>query len=655
MTDHTGGTTTTVLATAAVASSLLSACGGGAEDGDNSAGLGRAQAASVSNPGEGEFTRTVWRFLNQATMGPIQGDIDRVIAIGYAAWIDEQVALPRPVEETFDYNYARNSKILLSDNSILGTAYENGVQKFGYMEGRFNFYGVWYDRATSGADQLRQRVAFALSQILVISVDEEKLADRPRAAAAYYDLLMQHAFGSYRDLVEAICKSPAMGHYLTHLGNPKITEGSSRIPDQNFARELIQLFTLGLTELNMDGSPDLDSNGKQKATCGKADVATLSHVFTGWAMTNDLTQRKNYDQYSQNGVILHNDTTGGTIPLVQENVAFGSLPTLTSDWRWTAPMAAVADQHALTNELPVGEKKLFDNLTLGTPQASLTSALTKIFAHKNLAPFVAKQMIQRLVTSNPSPAYVQAVATSFKGAAGTWSILDMVKAILLHPEARDLSQATAPTYGKVREPLLRLTHMLRAHFKPAMPNTTSRYVGPETIDSTATRVTAEAKVSSWALNQAPLSAPSVFNYYSPTFRLPLQAESDSMYSPEMQLVTDSAAAGYINTIYDILYVGFRDFKNRAFITNIDVHVDYVLSHSTSSPTTLGNYLRTRLKAQLLGGGALSTEASAGATKLNNLLLEVCSPVNAQDRVEVTNRIKAAIFMIMCSPEYIVQK
>ncbi|RZI82699.1 MAG: DUF1800 family protein [Rubrivivax sp.] len=645
MTDETGGLPSAAVASALATATLLSACGGGDQDQQPSSSAsanGRASAASLNVFNTGTLPSDFWRFLDQASMGPTEANAAEVQSLGYQGWLDAQFNKVLAVEETYDYNYAQNTGILASNGVAQLDRQDETFAKYGKREDQYNITGIWLERVINGKDQLRQRVTFALSQILVVSLENGFLADSPRSVANYMDILASNAFGSFRTLIEAVCKSPCMGVYLTHLGNRGAAPG--RIPDQNFARELLQLFTLGLDELNMDGTPVLDADGEPVPTLGKDDVATLSHVFTGWAMpaNSNVSQMKPYDHYFAGRSTLEG------VPVREEGLAFGNSPRLSSDWRWCAPMEGNPTFHAKKSDLPTGVRKVFtstDTLLGLTPQQSLTNALNVIFAHKNLAPFIAKQMIQRLVTSNPPAQYVKDVATHFKDNA--WSLKELIKAVLLHPHARDAALAKSqPTYGKVREPVLRLTHLLRVYGK--LPTgATTRYVSPVLWGSAVPRVVPGGAnpPDGYAFYQGPFMSPSVFNFYPPSFPLPLQKNGDArLVAPEMKLITDSSAAGYINAMYDVLDGGLRGFGSTG---RAEIDLSSLIAIATSKPTGNTAQLTLTLRTQLLG--------TTAGTKLRSALAAVCQAVNPTDQVEAAKRVKAAILLILCSPEYIVQK
>ena len=428
-------------------------------------------------------------FLSKATFGPTESDIDRVMAIGYAAWIDEQLATPAASHRA--RWEAADAAIKAADP--MAEAGQDPV-----------FYSFW-KQAISGNDQLRQRVAYALSQIMVISMVDGTVGDNPRAVAAWLDVLGDKGLSNYRDLIEAVSLHPMMGVYLSHLRNQKADARTGRVPDENFAREVMQLFSIGLVELNPDGTAKTNA-GRPIETYGPTDIAGLARVFTGfsWACPGAPAS----------GCFFN-----------------GSLNGVSDPDRSFKPMIGYAQYHST-------EAKTFLGATIASqssanPQASLAAALDALHRHPNVGPFIGKQLIQRLVTSNPSPDYVRSVANTFadNGAGVRGDMKAVIKAVLLHPEAL----RTSDTAGKVREPVLRLSALLRAF---NYRSDTGEYRIGNT-DNAAT-----------SLGQTPLRAPSVFNFYRPGFVPPgTHAAAQNLALPEMQIVHETSAAGYVCLLY----------------------------------------------------------------------------------------------------------
>ncbi len=370
------------------------------------------------------------RFLTQATFGPSPGDIANVQAIGYDAWITNQFALPP----------THHLPLLLANGNV--------DPAFPYL-GNYVF-NTWWQQSVTAPDQLRQRVAFALSEIMVVS-DVGALQDNGRALCSYYDTLLDHAFGNFRDLLKTVTLTPAMGLYLNMQGNGPGSIVNGTHANENYAREINQLFSIGLNRMWPDGTLVLNSQGSLVPTYNQSVINGFASTFTGW----------NY---------------------YQTNQANGLLPTSFSpSANYTNPMVLVPKYHEL------GTKLLLDNVMLpaawGTQTVTSTStndaycsqdlemALDSICNNQNVGPFICRQLIQRLVTSNPSPGYLYRVSQVFNdnGSGVRGDLQAVVRAILIDYEARSTDMLTQPTYGKQREPLLRVTAVARA-FPPGPPS-----------------------------------------------------------------------------------------------------------------------------------------------------------------------------------------
>ncbi|MGF1543830.1 MAG: DUF1800 family protein [Parvularculaceae bacterium] len=449
---------------------------------DNGAGL------DPSNPGAG-LTSTVSdvptpneasRFLTQASFGPSAADIDQLTSTGMSEWIEDQAAaapsfyLPRLVAR-----------------ELAGDELDDDAAS-----------DIFWENAVNARDQLRQRVAFALSQIVVVSESSgSPVNDNPRMLAYYMDILSRGALGNYRDILEEVTYSPAMAEYLTYMRNRKADPDSGRVPDENYAREILQLFTIGLVDLLPNGEPD-PAGGE---TYDNEDVVGLAKVFTGLALSGGFRERD-----------------------ADDDAEFSRL-------------VAYPEEHST-------EEKSFLGLTIPAntgPEASITMALDHIFAHPNVGPFVCRQLIQRLVKSDPSPAYVQRVAETFD--RGSFTLLDgdvvgdgrrgdmtaTVAAILLDEEARQDPGLGTDVDGKVREPVLRFLHWARAFNVASAVAAEDRFLGDMGRPD--------------RLSQHPFRSPSVFNFYRPRYIAPSsETGAAGVTAPELQLVNETSAIGYVN-------------------------------------------------------------------------------------------------------------
>lgn len=406
-----------------------------------------------------------FHFLNQATFGATVAAADEVVKQGYEGWIDAQIALPASLE--------------LPHLQALPAPQ-------GMSERQRDRIDIWFRNAVTGPDQLRQRVAFALSQLFVVS-QVGALEQAPYALASFYDLLTTQAFGNFRELLEDVTLHPAMGVYLSMLGNQRPDPARNIRPDENYARELMQLFTIGLVELELDGTPKLDTSGRPIPTYDQAVIEGFAHVYTGWTYAGAPSFRQ-------------------ARRTVENQVQ---------------PMQLYPDFHA------TGAKLLLRGVTLPAGRSGtqdLEDALDNVFEHPNVAPFVAQRLIQRLTASNPSPAYVERVARRFEndGSGVRGNLAAVVKAILLDEEARS---TTTDRSGKLKEPLLRMTQLWRAYGgraasgRFAMSNPASTF------------------------GQGPLQSPSVFNFFSPTYAPPGELRDAGLVAPELEIANE-----YQNTV-----------------------------------------------------------------------------------------------------------
>ena len=543
-------------------------------------------------------THEAARFLTQATFGPDDEDIKYLMKVGYGAWLERQFQLPATSHRA--YWEAADAAIKL----VTPTASASQTE-------------VWesfWRQGVTGPDQVRQRVVLALSEIFVISALDGAVGNEPRAMAAWLDMLGDKGFTTYRQLLEAVALHPLMGRYLSHLRNQKADLTSGRIPDQNFARESMQLFSIGLVRLNPDGTPMLVA-GRTVETYGPDDVAGLSRVYTGFSWACPAAPANN--------CFLNGSSAGVSDP----DRAF-------------KPMVAYAQYHST-------EAKSFLGTTIAPqavadPAASLRVALDTLAAHPNVAPFLSRQLIQRLVSSNPSPAYVQAVAQVWdnNGAGVRGDLKAVVRAILTHPEARTINDAT----GKLREPVLRLSAYLRAF--PHRSDTGRWRVG--NTDSAAT-----------SLGQTPLRAPSVFNFFRPGYVAPgSQTAAVGLVAPEMQLLNETSVSGWVNTMRDNLVSGVGAFNGTVgsvVFNRRDLQRDW---RAEMELATKGDQLADWVLRKLLYGqasAALRNELINNVNSINVPALNAdgsnLAAVNAARR----NRVNTAVLLTLAAPEFLAQK
>lgn len=476
------------------------------------------------------------RLLLQTTFGPVSSDLDRVQAIGTTAWIDEQLAKPSAYDADRDPAQHRTHlerTIEIAKHAQPGVNWDdNGTTPFNQSEAAFTVddyqMAVWWENALGlhptntahGSDQLRQRVAYALSQLLVTSAYEPPLHRRGEGLAAYYDILAKHAFGNYRDLLGEVARSPAMGIYLSHQGNRKADTSAGTRPDENFAREIMQLFTIGLYQLNSDGTPDRDSNPATLGDAGdslvpsytQGDIEELAKVMTGWDLVGNTAYGKNGNKQGD----------------------------------YTKPMEFTAAEHEQGDITLLGQVL---SLSSGLDNSGMDAALDVLFKHQNMGPYVSKHLIMRLVTSNPSAAYINRVATVFNddGNGVRGNLKAVVRAILVDYEARGDVYVAQNSFGKFKEPLLAWAQLLRA--TGAVP--LDGWIGKD--GSTVVNGVYWLRNPQTYLGQAAMRSPSVFNFYNPDY-----VPSDVAFSgagrvgPEMQIQTDQIFLEYNNRVRNLL-------------------------------------------------------------------------------------------------------
>jgi len=544
----------TVLASA----SALSACGGGT-------GAATNTALNSLSPAELNAKLTdASRFLRQATWGGTLAEIRDLASTGSQNWINGQAATPTSLSMT---------------RWLINKGFNDAA-----VSTNVNGDGGWsqamWAKLFGATDLLRQRATFALSELFVVSYLGLPINWRNFALANYWDVLEKNALGNYRDLLEGVTLSSAMGTYLNMKGSQKFNATTGRAPDENYAREVMQLFTIGLYELNSDGTQKLDSLGKPIETYDNNDVLGLARVFTGW------------------------DNATGTDP--------------------QAELAATAYRHGLPMSLNASlhspEEKRFLDVVIpaGTDGiTSLKTALDALFNHNNTAPFVVKQLIQRLVTSNPSPAYVGRVVKVFEnnGKNIRGDLKAVWSAILTDAEARQTNPA--PSFGKLTEPVVRLLQWGHTF------NATSSD-GAWTLGNTDTDTT---------LGQMPLRAPSVFNFFRPGYMPPqTQLAAQNLLAPEFQILTEPTVVSYIN----YMAVTVNNARN--------VKADYSYEKTLAAdPVSLVAHLNLCLAAGNVSDANLSLISSAVGS------------ISAATDVGVLNRIYAAILMLMSSPDYLIQR
>jgi uncharacterized protein (DUF1800 family) len=495
------------------------------------------------------------RFLAQSTFGATDDLMTKVQSEGFNNFLNDQFATP--------------------PSSLVAFVDASGVNPPTMQQ----TMDAWWTYAISAPDQLRRRVAFALSEFFVVSANSAGLNNEPIAMAAYADVLARDAFGNFRQLLEDVTLNPAMGKYLDMLHNDKADSVRGTNPNENYAREIMQLFSIGLYRLNLDGGFTLDSQGLPIATYGQDAVLGLAAVFTGW-------------NFAQSGT----------------PVWYGATP----DYR--DPMAPVPTHHQ------GGSKTILDGVVIPdnqTPQQDLKMALDTIFNHPNVGPFFCRQLIQRLVTSNPSPGYVYRVASVFNdnGQGVRGDLTAVIRTILTDYDARGVPITSDQGYGHEREPVVRFTNLLRA-FHASTPD--------EKFSVTSTG----------NLGEVPLHAPNVFNFFSPDYEAAGAIAGAGLKSPEFEITTETTVIAQANLMRNTIYFGNGPTADRI---TLDLSPERTIA---GNPAQLVDHLNTLLMA-----GGMSSSMNTTVT-------------NAVSQIPVSNpaeRVNTAIYLIINSPEFVIEK
>ena len=558
------------LSLAIALAATISACGGGGGNDQFSApgidtgsvssqshgapsGIPAIGAALASAPLNDDFAAV--RFLHRASFGPRDEDISKLREAGYANWIHQQLQLP--------------------PSFLLPLTRERAEPRWG------EHVTNWLELSVLAEDQLRQRVAFALSQLFVVS-DQDGLGQQQVALANYYDILIANSFGNYRDLLEQVTLNPVMGEYLSMKGNQKADVEKNIRPDENFAREVLQLFSIGLVKLNSDGTVQSDADGIPVPTYDQEVVEGFARAFTGWHF-------KEVDKWNN--------------PSVKD---------------WFTPMQPYPERHEN------GEKLLLDGVVLPagqTMEKDLQDALDNIFNHPNVGPFFSKHMIRQLVTSNPSDLYIERVARVFNADSNgqRGNIAAVVNAVLLDEEALLGHQTNPESFGKLREPLIRMVGLWRAfNANPGHPEFDYGWIADR-------------------LSQGPLQSPTVFNFFSPDFSQSGAIRDAGLLSPEYQLMNESSIIELTGAL----------LAHTIWI-NTDSDPD-----NSRAPVELRPLIELdgdmQKQMNYLSRLTLGQPASAGLMEQANFLVE------ERDNSEARIRAEELLFLFASSPEAAIQR
>ncbi|MBL9202011.1 MAG: DUF1800 family protein [Opitutaceae bacterium] len=557
------------------------------------------------------------RFLTQTTFGPTKAEIDALTGGSVDAWITAQLALP----------FTSHRAATVADRATFGGS--NSFTNWNAIHPP-NRQSAWFKTVLTAPDQLRQRMAYALSQILVIS--DITLADdnRTEPVAHYYDQLGNGAFGNFRTLLETVTLSPMMGEYLSSVRNSKATFDSNGVaittPDENYAREIMQLFTIGLVRLQPDGTLQLGPDGLPIPTYDQTTITELAKVFTGWSYFNTNTTNAN------------NFRGGGS--------------------NYINPMSLFPAFHDNTakNLAPVSPTPIPANTAADSGTTDLRLALDALFNHPNTAPFISKLLIQRLVTSNPSPGYVYRVAQKFEnnGAGTRGDLAAVARAILTDYEARSPAVASNVSFGKLKEPLLRLTALMRGL---GASSESGRFMGyrhhvNQTVITSATpRPATQGEIGTFSssinifgvagqMAQAAMRSPTVFNFYHADYVQPGTLAAGGLVAPEFEITDDNFAISVPNYL--------RTFVNST-TTNVAATIQpYVITLNTTyeetllpTPSALVDHLN-----RVLAAGNLTDAVRA---RIVSALAALPAATTARDRVNT------AILLVLTSPAAAIQK
>jgi uncharacterized protein (DUF1800 family) len=553
-----------------IAATLLTACGGGETSTSSDGKTSGSSEHIVATEAEAS------RFLGQATFGANKDEITALVGTSLEDWLNAQFA----EEQT-------------SHLAAVANVITSGARSYNHPN---DFFASWWGQAARASDQLRQRVAFALSQIMVVSFDLQALSEQTQAIAYYYDILGKNAFGNFRTLLEDVTLTPAMGIWLSHLKNQKEDASKGRTADENYAREVMQLFTIGLHELNQNGTART-VNGDEIDTFSNDDVTGLAKVFTGFSWGGPDTSDNRF--FARNGVVAAN--------------------------RYTIPMQAYAKYHSTST------KSFLGVTTNGTAEEDLKVALDTLYNHANVGPFIGKQLIQKLVTSNPSAAYVSRVSAAFadNGSGVRGDLKAVLRAILLDDEARDIgtTYSAQSSFGRIRDPIQRMANWMRAFNVDAQ--TGWFYFG--TTDSPSSQ-----------LGMTPMRSPSVFNFYRPGYVAPNSyTGAQNLTAPELQITHETSVAGYLNYMRNVVNNSMGNNGNK-------IVADYSPEVAMAdAPETLVDHVILVLNAGVMPSDKRSLIVNAvNAISISN---------SSTAETAKLNRVKLAAYLVLASVDYIAQK
>ena len=569
---------------------------------------------TVDGSGLGIDANQAARFLVTASLG---ADFETIMAVkdaGISDWLDTQLDMPPQVSFT-DTTWMIWEHFYPQYIAIYGYDFiaNHGDAVIPYW---FYWKMAWWHNIMKSDDHLRQRATQALSQVFVISEKSNLQLSGP-GMADYYDMLYKHAFGNFRDLMYDVSLHPMMGFYLSHINNPKSDQVNNIHPDENYAREIMQLFSIGLFELNQDGTRKLDADGNFIPTYDNKDIKEFAKIFTGLAPSGYYWPWEDYSWIPTEWGNEYNESPA-TVVTWEPMVAFDS-------WHEPGP------KYLLNGQIvPAGQTTLED----------VDDAIDNLFNHPNVGPFIGNLLIQRLVKSNPTPAYVSRVAAKFNdnGQGVRGDMKAVFRAILTDTEALDCSWIEDPHSGKLREPLLRYTQAMRAFnaYNESGRMWNWGYLFDEAVD------------------QGILASPSVFNFYLPEFQPNGPVSDADLVAPEFQIHTSATVINFINLAYDwfvneyymeiATHAGYSSHNAPSYELNDLDPEDYVYLDLADEIAIANDppALVERLNL-ILTGGLLSEETKT-------IISDSISTIQGRKK-----RVKAALYLVFISPDYAVQK
>jgi uncharacterized protein (DUF1800 family) len=526
------------------------------------------------------------RLMRQATMGVSYQDMATFSKMTPEKWIDEQMKRSSP-----------NMLEKMIKDRILWRGYVKSLG-FDFKEDTVvvrseDFNISWWDHNLNNKDYLKQRIAYVLSQIFVISSRSDVISEHAHGQASYYDLLVKHSFGNFKNLLMDITLHPSMGIYLSHFNNSKTIPERNIHPDENYAREVMQLFSIGLHQLNIDGTLKLDSLKNPIPTYTQKDIKELAKVFTGLSAGRA-------GQFSK--------------PDRPVNFGFDRYNT-----DFSTPMAMFEEWHELGGKsflnlyIPSGQKGMKD----------IEMAIDYIYKHPNVGPFIGKQLIQKIVTSNPSPSYIKKVAETFNnnGLGVRGDMAAVFKAILLHPEARSCESISSPIQGKLQEPLVRLFERIRNY---------------KLIPDANNKIFTDGGSAYWNYDQNIMSAPSVFNFYQPGYSPLGSLRNNNLSGPEFQMHNSSSSLRWANSVMNSDWqVGYIWRTQREGFYELDI--SDLNAYANDSEALLNQLDKRFTRGQL--------------TSRTRKLMKY----NIDRNLRTRERVQSAIGILLLSPEYNILK